>query len=308
MKTRLLSTIFGIFLAFSFSLLHAQENNPLNLSGLETNDTIRQITFDINQLKANQTQESELGGFMRPMKSSINPSSMQLPRSLTNNYYYSTYTKRLPISFSGYGSDEFFNPERTLVLSMNVNKRLSFYSANTIGVYRTLMHGNLNHYELNLGANYRFSSVLSGQGGAFFNSMVTNPLPIAGVYSNFNYRAADGLWLDGGMAYKTTLNNMYDVNQKALLMNMHARYQLADDWFLNGYGGLPLYQSNHSDNNRELRNRMLPVMSEKYYGGTVEYWFQKEMGVEAGVIWIRDMFTGKMRPSPKIELKFGPKR
>jgi hypothetical protein len=48
------------------------------------------------------------------------------------------------------------------------------------------------------------------------------------------------------------------------------------------------------------------VMNTPYYGGSVEHWFKPTMGVEAGVIWIRDMFSGKMRPQPKLELLFRP--
>ena len=53
---------------------------------------------------------------------------------------------------------------------------------------------------------------------------------------------------------------------------------------------------------------MLPMMNTPYFGGTVEHWFKPTMGVEGGMICSRDMMSGKMRPRPKLELKFRPGR
>ncbi len=46
--------------------------------------------------------------------------------------------------------------------------------------------------------------------------------------------------------------NMFGLNQSAVLIDLHARYRLSDDWFLNAYGG------------------------------TVEYWFQPTVGRKQG--------------------------
>ncbi|HBU46247.1 MAG TPA: hypothetical protein DEB36_10860, partial [Porphyromonadaceae bacterium] len=97
--------------------------------------------------------------------------------------------------------------------------------------------------------------------------------------------------------------NMFNLNQSAVLIDLHARYRLSDDWFLNAYGGFPVTQKTNRPG-----VPMMPMMDNTHYGGTVEYWFQPTVGAEAGLIWVRDMFSGKMRPQPKLELKFRPGR
>jgi hypothetical protein len=282
---------------------NAQEIVPKGLNDFAKKDSLSWIEFDANQLRTAQIKNSELGGFMRPLINGITPSPTKLQTPLTYNAYYLPVQRKSRFEISGYGHDDFINPERTAVFSMNTTDRLSLFSANTIGVYKTLMYGNISYYNLNLGANYRFHSSLSGQGGIFYNATVTDPLPIAGLYGNFNYRAADDLWFDGGASYRKTLGNQLGINQQSLMIDLHSRYQVADRWFLNAYGGTPVYQDAGGQG-----HPMMPAMPQKYYGGTVEYWFNNNVGAEAGIIWVRDMFSGKMRPQPKLELKFGPKK
>ena len=107
--------------------------------------------------------------------------------------------------------------------------------------------------------------------------------------------------VDGGLSYMQTAGNTFGVSQSAVMIDLHGRYRLNDNWYLNGYGGIPMMQQNNS-----TTASMMPVMSTPYYGGSVEHWFNTTTGVEAGMIWMRDMFTGKMRPQPKLELLFRP--
>ena len=100
-----------------------------------------------------------------------------------------------------------------------------------------------------------------------------------------------------------TARNDFSVNQSAVMIDLHGRYRLNDDWYLNAYGGMPVLQ-----NNNRPDMPMSPMMNTPYYGGSVEHWFKPTMGVEAGMIWMRDMFSGKMRPQPKLELLFRPGR
>ena len=292
-------------IAFSFFafVAKAQEIVPERIKRSVANDSVSQIKFDSGELRTIRAENSELGGFMRPLTNGITPSPIKLQTPLTYNPNYLPINKKSRFKIEGYGHDDFINPERTAVFSMKATDRLSFYSANTLGIYKTLMFGNISYYNLNVGANYRFHSSLSGQGGVFYNSTVRDPLPILGVYSNFNYRAADNLWFDGGASYRKTLGNQFGIMQQSLMIDLHSRYQVADRWFLNAYGGMPVYE-----NDGDQRRGMIPAMPQKYYGGTVEYWFREDMGAEAGLIWIRDMFTGKMRAQPEIKLKFGPKK
>jgi len=77
------------------------------------------------------------------------------------------------------------------------------------------------------------------------------------------------------------------------------------------------YQANSSlsgndrsvkQNSNQSNRPMMPMMNTHYYGGFVEHWFKPTMGVEAGMIWMRDIFSGKIRPQPKLELLFRPGR
>ncbi|MDD3788506.1 MAG: hypothetical protein PHO94_07405 [Petrimonas sp.] len=203
------------------------------------------------------------------------------------------------VQINGYGHDLFNNSERTAVFSVNPANNLTLYSAATIGVYKTLPFGNINYYNLNLGTAFAISRELTGNGGVFYQSTLKAPLPIAGTYANFAYRPSGIFQIDGGLTYQQTLGNRFNVYQKSLMLDAHARYRLAEDWYINAYGGMPLYQSNNL-----IGAPMLPMMPRSYYGGTLEYWFQPKMAVEGGIIMQQDMF-GKMHPVPKLEFKFG---
>lgn len=206
------------------------------------------------------------------------------------------------VSISGYGSDFYNNVERTAVFSVTPASNLLLYSAATLDVYKTMPFGNINYYNLNLGAAFAINPSLGGNAGVFYQSNLEMPLPMAGAYVNMNYRATNQLQLRGGVSYRNLQSSPFNLNQQSVMINAHARYQIAEDWFLNGYGGMPVYQNAGNPN-----MRMHPMMPRSYYGGTVEYWFQENMGVEGGVVWTQDMF-GKLRPSPKFELKFGDRR
>ena len=42
--------------------------------------------------------------------------------------------------------------------------------------------------------------------------------------------------MDGGLTYLKSAANPFNVNQSALLLDLHGRYRLTDDWYLNAYG------------------------------------------------------------------------
>ncbi|MBK5195071.1 MAG: hypothetical protein JJE08_03435 [Proteiniphilum sp.] len=206
------------------------------------------------------------------------------------------------VHWSGAASDYFNSKSRTAVAATMPTSNLLLYSSATLGLVETPWFGKGNYYILNAGANYAVSPLLNmGVSGGYNSNFGTLPFWNAGV--NASLMLHPNLMIDGGITYMSTASNMFNMNQSAVMVDMHSRYRISDDWYLNGYGGMPVLQSS----NHPTRP-MMPMMNTPYYGGSVEHWFKPTMGVEAGMIWMRDMFSGKMRPQPKLELLFRPGR
>ncbi|MDO5522668.1 MAG: hypothetical protein Q4G48_01330 [Bacteroidia bacterium] len=220
---------------------------------------------------------------------SVNP--YRMPRTGTSG-----------VRFSGAGSDNINSKSRTAIAAYSPVNRLNIYTAATLGLVETPFFGKGNYYILNAGANYLIAPNLNAGLSAMYNSDF-NVLPFWNVSADLQYMPDRNLMLEGSVGYMKTGANAFNLNQSAVLVDVHARYRLSDDWFLNAYGGFPVSQST----NRPAMP-MAPMMNNTHYGGTVEYWFQPTVGAEAGLIWVRDMFSGKMRPQPKLELKFRPGR
>ena len=207
-----------------------------------------------------------------------------------------------PIHWSGAASDFINTKSRTAIASMMPTRNTLIYGAATLGLVETPYFGKANYYNLNAGARYLFSPQLSlGVNGNYQSDFGVLPHWSTGL--DASYQVSRNLMIDGGLTYMQTADNMFGLSQNAVTMDLHGRYRLNDDWYLNGYGGMPVMQQN----NRPAAP-MMPVMNTPYYGGSVEHWFNSTTGVEAGVIWMRDMFSGKMRPQPKLELLFRPGR
>ncbi len=207
-----------------------------------------------------------------------------------------------PIHWYGTGSDYFNSKSRTAIATMMPSNRLLLHSSATIGMVETPMFGKGYYYILDAGARYAISPALTmGLSGGYDSNFGVMPFWNIGV--DGNYQVNRNLMFDGGVTYLKSGVNQYNVNQSAVMLDLHGRYRLNDDWFLNAYGGMPVLQkSNRPD------MPMMPMMNTPYYGGSVEYWFKPTVGVEGGMIWMRDMFSGKMRPQPKLELHFRPGR
>ena len=216
------------------------------------------------------------------------------------NPYLTPRTNPSQVQFFGTGSDFIHSKSRTAIATYSPISRLNLYSAATLGLVETPFFGKGNYYILNAGANYLISPRLNAGISGMYNSDF-GTMPFWNVSADWQYMAGRNLMLEGSLGYTKTANNMFNLDQSAVLVDVHARYRLSDDWFLNAYGGLPVMQ-----NTNRPTVPMLPMMNNTHYGGTVEYWFQPTMGAEAGVIWVRDMFSGKMRAQPKLELKFRP--
>jgi hypothetical protein len=143
---------------------------------------------------------------------------------------------------------------------------------------------------------------LSGSAGVFYHSALEFPMPITGTYLNMHFQATDNIELFGSGTFQNVQLNPFNVNQQSLMLEGRLRYRFSDDWYANVYGGTPVYE-----NSGRAGMPMNPVMN-TYYGTSAEYWFHETTGVEGGVIWIRDAFSGRMRAQPKLELKFRPGR
>lgn len=207
-----------------------------------------------------------------------------------------------PIFWSGAASDFINSKSSTAIAIMTPAPNLLLHSSVTLGLVETPWLGKGTYFMLDAGANYAISPVMNlGISGGYNSNFGTLPFWNAGI--DASYMLHPNLMIDGGINYLQTGQNRIGINQSALMIDLHGRYRLNDDWYLNAYGGMPVMQ-----NNKQPQRSMLPMMNTPYYGGSVEYWFNATTGVEGGMIWQRDMFTGKMRPQPKLELLFRPGR
>lgn len=205
-----------------------------------------------------------------------------------------------PIHWNGAASDFINTKSRTAIASMMPSSRLLLHSSAALGMVETPFFGKGYYYILDAGARYAISPALTmGISGGYNSNFGAMPFWNTGI--NANYQVNRNLMLDGGVTYIQTAGNRYDINQSAIMLDLHGRYRLNDDWYVNAYGGLPVRQKNNRP-----ESSMMPMMNTPYYGGSLEYWFKPTVGVEGGMIWIRDMFSGKMRPQPKLELHFRP--
>lgn len=204
-----------------------------------------------------------------------------------------------PIYWDGAASDFINSKSRTAIASMMPTPNLLLHSSTTLGMVETPMFGKGYYYILDAGARYMINpALMMGISGGYNSNF--DEIPFWNIGMNASYQMNRNLMFDGGATYLKTAGNQYNVNQSAVMLDLHGRYRLSDDWYLNAYGGMPVMKHNNQS------GPMLPMMNTPYYGGSAEYWFKPTMGVEGGMIWVRDMFSGKMRPQPKLELLFRP--
>lgn len=215
---------------------------------------------------------------------------------------YTGYGKMPEVLWNGIASDFIFSKSRTAIASTMPTNRLILHSSATIGLIETPFFGKANYYAVNAGALYYVSSSLNLGLRSGYNSNF-EIIPTWNVAADANFMINRNLMMDGSISYMQTANNYFNVNQAAIAVDLHSRYRINNDWFLNAYGGAPVKQFNNNPD-----HTMLPMMNTPYFGGTVEHWFKPTMGVEGGMIWARDMLSGKMRPRPKLEIKFRPGR
>lgn len=284
-------------LSFSITFVYAQEN-------MIKKDTLKLPEHQIQMPVADSTSADGIK-INIPTTHPILGKDGLYPNRFSDfsiNPYIAPRTGLSHVQFHGAANDEIFSKSRTAIAAYTPAPRLSLYSGATLGLVETPFFGKGNYYILNAGVNYRVNPRFNAGISGMYNSDF-GVLPFWNVSADFQYLVSSNLMVETGIGYMQTAPNMFQLKQSAVLVDMHVRQRLSDDWFLNAYGGLPLSQSN----NRPAAP-LMPALNNHYYGGTVEYWFRPTVGAEAGLIWMRDMFSGKMRAQPKLELKFRPGR
>lgn len=289
---------FLFFLTFPVLYPVSAQENPVR------KDTLRIIPENPLSLPSDSAAPGGVSVTISTIHPVVGKDGLQYNRfnDFTVNPYLMSRTQPSDIQFYGTGSDNINSKSRTAVATYSPVPRTSLYSATTLGLVETPFFGKGNYYILNAGASYLLTPNLNAGLSGMYNSNF-NVIPFWSVSADLQYLAGRNLMLEGSAGFMKTGANMFNLNQSAVLIDLHARYRLSDDWFLNAYGGFPVTQKT----NRPAVP-MTPMMDNTHYGGTVEYWFQPTVGAEAGLIWVRDMFSGKMRPQPKLELKFRPGR
>ena len=291
---------FPLLLLFIYSAIYAQDiplkQDSLKLeTGRSTEMKIDSITFDRNEAVPLRLPRLNPAENLEPQFTPYERHRISLNRERGSSLLP-------PVHWSGAASDLINAKSRTAVATMLPAPRLLLYSSTTLGLVETPYFGKANYYNLNAGAQYFVSPGFTlGVSGSYYSDFGFLPHWSTGL--DASYQINRNLMIDGGLSYMQTAGNMFGLKQSAVTMDLHGRYRLNDDWYMNAYGGMPVMQQN----NRSAAP-MMPMMNTPYYGGSVEHWFNSTTGVEAGVIWMRDMFSGKMRPQPKLELLFRPGR
>lgn len=294
MKAR--TIVILLFFVCSWSILFAQEK-------VVKSDTLK--TESESSVKLSDMSQSGTVFLKLPRTNPIEnlqPQFTPYNRITITRPYYIKSNKKPTVQWDGSASDFINTKSRTAIASISPTSAMTAYSAVTLGLVETPQFGKANYYILNSGIDYSVNARLNLGLRAGYNSNL-GVLPYWNISADATYAINPNLTIDGSVNYVRTAGNMFNLTQSAVLVDLHGRYRLSDDWYLNAYGGMPVSQTNNQPS-----RPLLPMMNTPYYGGSVEYWFQPTMGVEGGVIWMRDMFSGKMRPQPKLELKFRPDR
>lgn len=199
------------------------------------------------------------------------------------------------VQIGGGSSDFFGRSERMVDFSTTPNENLLLRSSMLIGRYDApFLQESLNYYGLGVGAELYINPYLSGGAGVFYKSNLNQPSSLTGGYLDLIFTPIDRLQLSNTLTYYNHMSNPSQFNQQSIVLDTHLRYRLNERFYLNFYGGMPLSESNKGN------NQVLPLLPQKYVGGTVEYWFNGAVGVESGVTWKQDVFNQKLIPRPVI--------
>jgi len=139
-------------------------------------------------------------------------------------------------------------------------RNLLLHSSATLGLIETPWFGKGTYFILDAGARYAISPALNVELRGGYNSDFGS-LPYWNAGIDASYMLTPSLMIDGSMTYMQTATNSFNINQSAVLIDLHGRYRLNNDWYLNAYGGMPVRQENN-----QQRQPMMPMMNTPYYG------------------------------------------
>ena len=288
MKPLLRFSISVLFVAAFFTAVTAQSET--------SNDTIKH-PIKLNEIKENQFQlDSKLKkaeDFNLDDKAKISQPSLTTPNIQNIDLGDSQINQSNALHIGG-GSSDFFGRSQSMVdFSMTPNENLLLRSSLLIGRYDApFLHESLNYYSLGLDSELYVNRYLSGGAGVFYKSNLNESSSIVGGYLETIFTPIDRVQLSNTLTYYNHMSNASQFNQQSIMLDTHLRYRLNEKFYLNFYGGMPLNETSKSN------KHVLPLLPQKYVGGTVEYWFNRTVGIESGVIWEQDMFNHKLVPKP----------
>jgi len=290
MKLLIRFTISVLFASAFFTAVTAQSET--------SNDSIKH-PFKLNEEKAIPLQlDSKLkkaGDLNLDDKATVSQPGLTTPAMQPIDLGDTQQNKSNAIHIGGGSSDFFGRSERIVDFSTTPNENLLLRSSLLIGRYDApFLQESLNYYSLGLGAELYINPYLSVGAGMFYKSNLNHPSSILGGYIDAIFTPIDRVQLSNTLTYYNNMSNTSQFNQQSIILDTHLRYRMSEKFYLNFYGGMPLNETNNS------YNQVLPLLPQKYVGGTVEYWFNPTIGIESGVIWEQNLFNNKLTPRPVI--------
>lgn len=260
------------------------------------NDTIKNPV----KLKEEKTGEFQLDNKMKKAdefnledKAKVSQPALTTPTMQPIDLGDTQLNKSNAIHIGGGSSDFFGRSERMIDFSITPNENLLLRSSFLIGRYDApFLQESLNYYSLGLEAELYINSYLSGGAGVFYKSNLNHPSSLTGGYIDLIFTPIDRLQLSNTLTYYNHMSNASHLNQQSIMLDTHLRSRLNEKFYLNFYGGMPLYETNN--------DQIVPILPQKYVGGTVEYWFNKTVGIESGVMWEQNVFNQKLIPRPTM--------
>jgi hypothetical protein len=297
MRFYAISIILLFFISFSVAL-QAQETNE--------SDSVRIDRIEMPEMPANlDFLQFEINRRASTSPFLYAPPNLVLPLPTEHHLrtfsdFHRVMSAPSSVGITGFGLNFLTNTNRTALFSVGATPNLMFYSAATLGVIRTLQYGNINYYNIDVGAAFLLNNVLSGSVGVFYRSALEFPMPITGAYLHIHHQMTDGLQLFGSGTFQNVELHQFGVSQQSLMLEGRVRQHLTDRLSISAYGGTPVLERSG-----RAGMPMNPLMS-TYYGASLEYWFNETVGAEGGVVWVRDIWSGRMRAQPRFGLTTRP--
>jgi len=281
-----LSVLF-VFVSLTAITAQSETSNDTTKHPIKLNKNANQFQLDNKLKKAEEHNLDDKGTVSQP--------SLTAPTMLPTDLRDTQLNRSNAVHIGGGSSDFFGRSERMVDFSLTPNENLLLRSSLLIGRYEApFLQEGLNYYDINIGAELYINPYLSGGAGVFYKSNLNYPSSNVGGYIDAIFTPIDRVQLSNTLTYYNHMSNASQFNQQSIMIDTHLRYRLNEKFYLNFYGGMPLSESSN------INNQVLPLLPQKYVGGTVEYWFNRTVGIESGVMWEQDVFNHKLVPRPVI--------